>query len=207
MGDEGYESTLLSDDHKMRGRSSPPAFRDHKTVGGMHSRCIDDVREKETWGNDEEDNAATRQLRRRVLRVTLERTVSVDEKLRKMRRAEEDVDGPTMFGRNRKVAVEESASKQLLAVKTSDVPPRTLNSTPRSIDSDCSRPPPPPPSTTPSYRLIVAQLIKNNEPERLSQIDRVMEKYRGREEELIVSLMKLLLLCLETCCILLMHQC
>ena len=49
-------------------------------------------------------------------------------------------------------------------------------------------PPTPPPSRPPSYKTLVADLIAKNEPEKLSQVDRVMEKYAGREEELIKKL-------------------
>ena len=40
----------------------------------------------------------------------------------------------------------------------------------------------------PSYRTLVHDLIASNEPEKLAQLDRVMEKYVGREEELIKKL-------------------
>ena len=51
-----------------------------------------------------------------------------------------------------------------------------------------SQPPPSPPSQPPSYKTLVYNLIAANEPEKLVQIDRVMEKYKGREEELIKKL-------------------
>ena len=124
-------------------------------VAGMHSRMIDEVRESSL---DVDESASARQLRRRMLRMTLERNVSMDEKRRKM-------------GDHRSEA---SSSVTKTAAAKSSIP---------SLKS-----PPPPPTVAPSYRTIVVHLITQNEPDKLSQIDRVMQKYSGREEELITKL-------------------
>ena len=48
--------------------------------------------------------------------------------------------------------------------------------------------PPAPPAAPPSYRTIIEKLITDNEPQKLPQLDKVLAKYRGREEELILKL-------------------
>lgn len=186
MGDEGYESTLLGSNKSYRGISSPPTMttrpstKSKPKMGGIHARMIDEHREASLSG-DVKDDATSRQLRRRMYRLTLERNVSMDEKRRKM--MIDDVD----LGRGNKVyPVEEAGEKDSIDVLPTPnrLPSKTVTS---PTDSIFSRPPPPP-TTTPSYRAIVTNLIRNNEPEKLSQIDRVMIKYAGREEELIGKL-------------------
>lgn len=205
MGDEGYESTLLESSSstpsllqiQRRPRPTADVFpRDSKLRlyekqwnkvggGGMHSRMIDDIRYEDGeggrggGGNDETDNAATRQLRRRVLRMTLEgRSTSAEEKRRRMRSAEADVGGASFGGDAAPTfaAVRPSEDDQgdipLPTPQRRSVHPHNNLSSPSSYDSR-SRPPPPPPHTQPSHRQIVAQLIQTNEPEKLSQLARV----------------------------------
>lgn len=200
-------------------------------VGGMNSRMIDDVRESKNIDgssldvgyNDEDNNAATRQIRRRVFRVAMEQGSSLDERRKKLLSADEDVGGPSLrvnsvgsggvgsgIGNkneggysvassiNTKVSIEKAPQRLTISTYSAtddmDIPlPTPTTTTSRGRDTPKSQmsvrsTPPPPPTTAPSYRLIVESLIGANEPEKLSQIDRVMEKYEGREEELIKKL-------------------
>ena len=133
---------------------------------------IDQVREESSTFHPVDESASARQLRRRMLRMTLERNVSMDEKRRKM--------GDVHHHRSSSTS-EASISGGVAKKKSSTV--HNHRSTPSLLQS-----PPPPPTTTPSYRTIVTHLITQNEPEKLPQIDRVMQKYLGREEELITKL-------------------
>ena len=264
-----------------------PKSRNTNNNRGMHTRAIDDVREEKyshhhhspsmkhrsrnqmasdptvtthtvLGGNDEYNNAHTRQLRRRVFRVAMERGLH-DERRKKMLDADADVGGPSlsrttnskkrgeskMYDYNKLV----SGGSGSYVVGSSDVkssggaangyasrynnkssigggdssytsskydegdmpltpgPPSKLPTTPKTpfsngtssslgstsippspVFSPASQPPPSPPSQPPSYKTLVYNLIASNEPEKLVQIDRVMEKYKGREEELIKKL-------------------
>ena len=141
--------------------------------GGIHARMIDEVRDFDT---DVDETAAARLLRRRMYRLTLERNVSMEEKRRKMMPVGDDTGSTTSR------SIEGRAKMHSLAKVTATSRGVALS------PSEHSRPPPPPPSTVPSYRAIVTNLISNNEPEKIPEIDRVMQKYMGREEELIGKL-------------------
>jgi len=190
---------------------------------GMHTRAIDDERHESYLkgsspsssnkpsyspdGNDEYNNAATRQIRRRVFRVAMERGVH-DERRKKLLDADADVGGPslntkslsprfpkspgsTSNGYQQKQTqsfADDHAGDMPLTPGTSTTPKSTAQQ-PSLIFSPVSQDPPPsPPSQPPSYKTLVYNLIAANEPEKLVQIDRVMEKYVDREEELIKKL-------------------
>lgn len=227
MGDDGYESTLLNDpvntatntkSHygSSRGRSSPPTTMARPSSSmsnpvssrpqwsGMHSRSIDDVREKEVMSNGKNDNvddtASARQLRRRMYRMALERNVTLEETRRKVLAVDPSNDDKMIRQQQQSLATKESIPKSSPPQRTNVTPANNRRnvaavSSPSESIASTSRqrnthhpPPPPPPTTTPSYRAIVTNLIRNNEPEKLTQIDRVMNKYTGREEELITKL-------------------
>ncbi|KAL9183599.1 hypothetical protein ACHAXT_004455 [Thalassiosira profunda] len=234
LGDEGYESTLLdaaSEDKYSRvgramnvatDRRAPdrPPKHIYPTNRGMHTRAIDEAREEEInksrnrmqmGGNDEYNNAATRQIRRRVFRVALERGMH-DERRKKLLDADMDVGGPGTRAANGDAGVSPSGlalpgsslgrngfrfpsrSGDSVSENEGDLPlspksPGTPAVDDTSVEQSLTSPPaPPPPSQPPSYRTLVHNLIAANEPEKLAQIDRVMEKYVGREEELIKKL-------------------
>ena len=162
----------------------------------MHSRSIDDVREKEVMssgGNSNvDDTASARQLRRRMYRMTLERNVTLEETRRKVLTG----DQPSMDDKYTTMKQQHHHQQSSLPavpkarrnIATVTSPTESIASTSSTQHNTHHRPPPPPPTTTPSYRAIVTNLIRNNEPEKLTQIDRVMNKYKGREEELITKL-------------------
>ncbi|KAL3816192.1 hypothetical protein ACHAXA_007310, partial [Cyclostephanos tholiformis] len=166
-------------------------------------------------GNDEHNNAATRQIRRRVLRAAMERSAREwgtpqDERRRKMSEADADIGGARDRRGSGGTAFRfpgGSVDRPSSAVDAFQSPGSVdsvdaLRSTPGSIttarggfadddDRGVGGSPvdvPPPPSRPPSYKTLVTELIASNEPEKLSQVDRVMEKYAGREEELIKKL-------------------
>jgi hypothetical protein len=163
-------------------------------------------------GNDEYNNAATRQIRRRVLRAAMERSAREwsapqDDRRRKMSEADADIGGAPIHGRGGMAfgypgasAVDRSSSvvDAFRSPGSVDSMGASRSTTPGGITtargafanddrgvggSPVDVPPPPP-----SYKTLVADLIASNEPEKLSQVDRVMEKYAGREEELIKKL-------------------
>ncbi|KAL7468226.1 hypothetical protein ACHAXS_008451 [Conticribra weissflogii] len=159
-------------------------------------------------GNDQHNNAFTRQIRRRVFRATM-----VDQGKRKFLDAEEDIGGPpgstssgsVTHGRrgrslNGRLGKEDGTTSVAAAPRATSVSPAEHfrghtgggdgSGSGKTDDRNDGRlkSPPSPPRHPPSYRLIVQSLIAENEPEKLSQIDRVMQKYRGREEELIKKL-------------------
>jgi len=186
---------------------------------GMHTRAIDDERHesyvkgsssssKPSYspdGNDEYNNAATRQIRRRVFRVAMERGIH-DERRKKLLDADADVGGPSLNTKSVAPRFPKSPGSNGYQQKqpqsfaedhTGDMPltpgtsttPKSTSQQPSSIFSPVSQDPPPsPPSQPPSYKTLVYNLIAANEPEKLVQIDRVMEKYVDREEELIKKL-------------------
>jgi len=99
LGDEGFESTLVHDTDEAslvssRGRPMDESNYYSGGAAGMNSRMMDDVRVGRAYHtnnqppssptndhmNDEQNNAATRQIRRRVFRVALERGVH-DERM------------------------------------------------------------------------------------------------------------------------------
>ena len=176
--------------------SNPASLASRPQWSGMHSRSIDDVREKEVMssgGNSNvDDTASARQLRRRMYRMTLERNVTLEETRRKVLTG----DQPSMDDKYTTMKQQHHHQQSSLPavpkarrnIATVTSPTESIASTSSTQHNTHHRPPPPPPTTTPSYRAMVTNLIRNNEPEKLTQIDRVMNKYKGREEELITKL-------------------
>jgi len=151
--------------------------------------------------NDEQNNAATRQIRRRVFRAALERGVH-DERRKKMLDADADIGGPSLragstAGTNSNANGTASYYRHLGAMSLTrsrdaddlDTPQSMLTMTPNSYEStpggestqQQTISPPAPPAGPPSYRTIIQKLIKDNEPQKLPQLDKVMAKYKGRE--------------------------
>lgn len=210
----------------------------YPTSRGMHARMIDDVRVEEEMnyspnkgrarlsgasnaydmseeGNDEYNNAATRQIRRRVFRVAMERGIRY-ERRKKLLDADADVGGPSQrvnyetnnYANRSGNGYERSAPTPIYSPADDDdegdmpltpgrlTTPKTISdehsigqvTSTESLRSYVSQAPPSPPSYPPSYKTLVYNLISANEPDKLVQIDRVMEKYAGREEELIKKL-------------------
>ena len=233
LGDEGFESTLVEDPNNTVEISTPSRGRpmdesNFYTGGaaGMNSRMMEDVRVGRAYTNnnsqapsspmnDEQNNAATRQIRRRVFRAALERGLH-DERRRKMLDADADIGGPSSRGDgagiNRAGSFDAYAaySRQTTAramnltrsrdmdddegripISTDDIPASTPKSYDTSLVEDVTQTtisPPAPPTGPPSYRTIIQTLIANNEPEKLPQLEKVLAKYKGREEELILKL-------------------
>jgi len=245
--------TRMIDDAREESMNHPPTsnVRAHQLPsppGGMSSSGIPDGEQE---GNDEYNNAATRQIRRRVFRVAMERGIH-DERRRKLLDADADVGGVGLRvnaaaaaaesshgGANGEVGASFSPGVSAVASNSAgpfspgstdmsngnehqtkvasshsvtdegDMPLSTKPTTPKTpyslpttsnnsmeenlLLSPMSQPPSPPSnapphSSKPSYKTVVYNLIAANEPEKLVQIDRVMEKYEGREEELIKKL-------------------
>ncbi|KAL7493622.1 hypothetical protein ACHAWT_005212 [Skeletonema menzelii] len=190
-------------------------------AAGMNSRMMEDVRVGRTYTsssqpsspmNDEQNNAATRQIRRRVFRAALERGIH-DERRKKMLDADADIGGPSVRGdgavRSRfrhpgginstrsGDTGDDDIQQKMYKTNMSTRTPRAYETTPVGASESFSPSataqqqtvsPPAPPAGPPSYRTIIEKLIKDNEPQKLPQLDKVLAKYSGREEELILKL-------------------
>jgi len=215
-------TSRYSSDYSNNKRDIRPPKHIYPTRG-IHTRAIDDERHESYLkgsssssnnkpyspdGNDEYNNAATRQIRRRVFRVAMERGVH-DERRKKLLDADADVGGPSLNtkslsprfpkspGSSSNGYQQKQQSQSFAENHEGDMPltpgtsttPKSSTQQPSPIFSPVSQDPPPsPPSQPPSYKTLVYNLIAANEPEKLVQIDRVMEKYVDREEELIKKL-------------------
>lgn len=221
LGDEGFESTLVVEPEDQASITSPSRGRpmDESSyysgggAAGMNSRMMDDVRvEKMAYYNsqppsspmndhmnDEHNNAATRQIRRRVFRAALERG-SHDERRKKMLDADADIGGPgstsyrqsgamNLTRRSRDADDEDIPQMSIKPSMSTMTPPGVSESfSPDVSTQQQTTRPPAPPAGPPSYRTIIQKLIKDNEPQKLPQLDKVLAKYKGREEELITKL-------------------
>jgi len=234
LGDEGFESTLVPDTIEeappttpsSRGRPMDESSYYSGGAAGMNSRMMEDVRDGRTYNssseppsspmNDEQNNAATRQIRRRVFRAALERGIH-DERRMKMLDADADIGGPSLRGGggavnksndigsstsyNRNPGGMNSRSRdtddedipQIMSYTKTNISTRTPKSNENSFSPTAATQqqtisPPAPPAGPPSYRTIIQKLIKDNEPQKLPQLDKVLAKYNGREEELILKL-------------------
>ncbi len=223
LGDEGFESTLVPDTNMVepttpssRGRPMDESPYYSGGAAGMNSRMMEDVRDGRAYNNyhnspptspmnDEQNNAATRQIRRRVFRAALERGIH-DERRKKMLDADADIGGPSVRGggatsyykrppaggmnsRSRDADDEDipmspKAPKLYEATTASAIG----NFSPTATKRQQTISPPAPPAAPPSYRTIIQKLIKDNEPQKLPQLEKVLAKYNGREEELILKL-------------------
>lgn len=223
LGDEGFESTLVPDSMvepatpSSRGRPMDGSPYYTGGAAGMNSRMMEDVRDGRTYNynsspptspmNDEQNNAATRQIRRRVFRAALERGIH-DERRKKMLDADADIGGPSVvrggggatsssyynwhpggvLTRSRDDADDEDIPMSPRTPKSYEGTAAIGNFSPTAATPKQTISPPAPPVAPPSYRTIIEKLIRDNEPQKLPQLDKVLAKYRGREEELIMKL-------------------
>lgn len=204
LGDEGYESTLLDDDIHAKIHQAKRQVRESGAplshiYSGMHSRPLDQTREAE-YHYGEDNNAASRQLRRRVFRVAMEGN-QYESRRKKLLDADMDIGGPGLKDNSASISIpsgSEVKEEVVNAAQSAGVPEQKEETKPPvdEVDQPFARAPikpiatspPSPPKAPPSYRSIVASLINSNEPDKLLQIDKVMDKYAGREEELIKKL-------------------
>lgn len=201
LGDEGFESTLVNDAEDAsltsRSRGRPMDEQSYYSSGGaagMNSRMMDDVRVGKASAhsvmNDGQNNAATRQIRRRVFRAALERGIH-DERVKKMLDADADIGGPSLKAAKRRPSDIDDGNIPPITIKpsiSSMTPRSSYEISPNVTPQHQTVSPPAPPVQPPSYRAVVQSLIKDNEPEKLPQLDKVLLKYKGREEELISKL-------------------